>query len=141
MSLVRLLYAQSLLTNPTLVLGRFAPLGPVLADPRRRVANAFLSLHNVLPNRYPLGDLTVADIVNAESWVGRLLDYGMILPRVTDLYSYASAELNYPRLLTLVPDGFPVYAWPFAHRNDWIREKGSVAPRLFRRRGFRIGDV
>ena len=53
-ALVRVLYAQSLLTAPRLALGHLAPAGRVLADPRWRGADAFLSLHNVLPDRYPL---------------------------------------------------------------------------------------
>ena len=53
-ALVRVLYAHSLVAAPHLALGRFAPLGRLLGDPRLGMAGAFLSLGRVLPNRYPL---------------------------------------------------------------------------------------
>ncbi len=53
-ALVRVLYAHALVAAPRLALGRFAPLGRLLGDPRLGMAGAFLSLGRVLPDRYPL---------------------------------------------------------------------------------------
>ena len=52
--LLRVLYAHALAGAPRLALGRFAALGRVLGDPRLGMAGAFLLLHAVLPDRYPL---------------------------------------------------------------------------------------
>ena len=57
-ALVRVLYAHALVAAPRLALGRFAPLGRLLGDPRLGMAGVFLSLRRVLPDRYPL-DLDV----------------------------------------------------------------------------------
>src|SRR5580693_5647899 len=53
-ALVRVLYAHVLVGAPRLALGRLAPLGRVLGDPRLGMAGVFLSLRRVVPNRYPL---------------------------------------------------------------------------------------
>src|SRR3954451_23414318 len=63
-ALVRVLYAHALAAAPRLALGRLAPLGRLLGDPRLGMAGAFLSLRRVLPNRYPLAssvDAYIAD--------------------------------------------------------------------------------
>jgi hypothetical protein len=53
-ALVRVLYAHALAGAPRLALGRLAPLGRLLGDPRLGMAGVFLSLRRVLPDRYPL---------------------------------------------------------------------------------------
>ncbi len=128
-ALIRVLYAHSLLTAPRLALGRFAPAGRLLADPRRRGADAFLSLHNILPNRYPLDGSTVEDLLDAENYLGRLVDYAVILPRAQVLYAHAAAVLNEPQLLEMLRDGRPVYAWPYDAGHVWTTAK---APRVIR---------
>ena len=50
-ALVRVLYAHALNAAPRLALGRLAPVGRVLGDPRLGMAGAFLSLRRVLPDR------------------------------------------------------------------------------------------
>ena len=110
-ALVRVLYAHALVGAPQLALGRFAPLGAVLGDPRLGMAGVFLSLRRVLPNRYPLA-LDVERYIADEQRLGRLLDYAVIVPRLQRLYEWAGAELGEPRLLELVRDGKPIYAWP-----------------------------
>jgi hypothetical protein len=128
-ALVRMLYAHSLLCAPRLALGRFWPAGRLLGDPRWRGADAFLSLHNILPDRYPLGRYSIQQILDAENYLGRLVDYGVILPRVQALYALAARALNEPRLLDLIADGAPVYAWPYEDRHVWTTTR---APRLIR---------
>lgn len=106
--LLRVLYAHSLVAAPRLSLGRFAPLGELLGDPRLGMAGAFLSLARILPARYPAPD-DLSVYVNAENNLGRLLDYGVILPRLQRLYDWSAQELDQPALKDLVHDGVPSY--------------------------------
>ena len=117
-ALVRVLYAHALVGAPRLALGRFAPLGRLLGDPRLGMAGVFLSLRRVLPNRYPLA-LDVERYIADEQRLGRLLDYAVIVPRLQRLYEWSAVELGEPRLLELVRDGSPIYAWPFEDRHVW----------------------
>jgi hypothetical protein len=128
-ALIRVLYAHSLLTAPRLALGRLAPAGRLLADPRWRGADVFLSLHNILPDRYPLGRLTMQQILDAENYLGRLIDYGVIMPRAPALYAHAASDLNEPQLLEMIRDGWPVYAWPYEQRQVWITTRAPLAIR------------
>ena len=48
-ALVRVLFAECMLSDPRIALGRFAAVGRPLADPRWRGVDVFLSLHNILP--------------------------------------------------------------------------------------------
>ena len=118
-ALGRMLFAHSLLCAPRLALGRFWPAGRLLGDPHWRGADAFLSLHNTLPDRYPLDGHGIEQILDAENYLGRLMDYGVMLPRVQALYALAASVLNEPRLLDLIQDGAPVYAWPYERRHVW----------------------
>ncbi len=117
-ALLRVLYAHALVGAPRLALGRFAPLGRLLGDPRLGMAGVFLSLRRVLPNRYPLA-LDVERYIAEEQRLGRLLDYAVIVPRLQRLYEWSARELGEPGLLELVRDGNPIYAWPFEERHVW----------------------
>ncbi len=89
-ALLRVLYAHGLAGAPRLALGRCAPLGRVLGDPRLGMAGAFLSLGRVLPDRYPL----VRDVdryIAEEQRLGRTLDYAVIVPRLQRLHERAPA--------------------------------------------------
>ena len=117
-ALGRVLYAHALVGAPRLALGRFAPLGGLLGDPRLGMAGAFLSLGRVLPNRYPLTRDVQTYIANEQN-IGRLLDYSVIVPRAQRVYEWSAEELGEPRLLELIRDGNPIYAWPFEERHVW----------------------
>jgi hypothetical protein len=52
-ALARVLYAYALAAAPRLALGRFAPLGRLLGDPRVGMPDVFLSLRRVLPDPLP----------------------------------------------------------------------------------------
>ena len=132
-ALLRVLYADSLLAAPRLALGRLAPVGRLLGDPRWRGANFFLSLHNILPHRYPLAGVTVEEILEAENYFGRLIDYGVILPRTSDLFVLAASRLNEPRLLEMVRNGVPVYAWPHDDRKVWTTRRAPLLIRALTR--------
>ena len=97
-ALARVLYAHALAAAPRLALGRFAPLGRLLGDPRLGMAGVFLSLRRVLPNRYPLA-LDVERYIADEQRLGRMLDYAVIVPRLQCLYEWSAEELGEPRLL------------------------------------------
>ncbi len=68
-----------------------------------------LSVSRVLPDLYPLeGELD--DYIANEHTIGRLLDLGVIAPRLTELYRWSADELGIPELAGLVADGTPAYA-------------------------------
>lgn len=109
--LVRVMYAHALVAEPKLALGWLAPCGWFLGDPRLGMTGIFLSLSRVLPDRYPLGD-NVSRHIDAEHSLGRLLDIGMILPRLTRLYGWSAHVLDLPGVENLLdPAGLPCYAW------------------------------
>jgi hypothetical protein len=45
------------------------------------------------------------------------------------MYEWSAAELDEPRLLDLVRDGNPIYAWPFEKRHVW---RSRRIPRIAR---------
>jgi len=69
-ALVQVLYAHSLLTAPRLALGTLTLAGRLLADPRWRGADVFPSLHNILPDWYPLDGFTGHEILEGENYRG-----------------------------------------------------------------------
>ena len=127
-AMVRVLYAHALAGAPRLALGRLAPLG----HPRLGMAGAFLSLRRVLPDRYPL-DLDVERYIDDEQRLGRMLDYAVIVPRLQRLYEWSAGELGEARLLELVRDGSPTYAWPFEQRHVWRTPRMPFAARVLER--------
>ncbi len=136
-ALARVLYAHALVAAPSLALGRFAPLARVLGDPRLGMVGAFLSLRRVIPNHYPL-TRDVEWYIADEQRLGRLLDYAVIAPRLQRLYEWSAEVLGEPRLLGLVRNGSPIYAWPYEQRHVWSTEHvpfpGRVIERLTRAR-------
>ena len=134
-ALARVLYAHALNAAPRLALGRLAPLARLVGDPRLGMTGAFLSLRRVLPNRYPLAR-DVERYIAEEQRLGRVLDYAVIVPRLQPLYEWSAGELAEPRVLELVRDGNPVYAWPFEERHVWrVRQMpftGRVVERVTR---------
>jgi len=130
--LVRVLYAHALVSAPRLALGMLSGIGPILGDPRLVLAGIFLSLSRIVPDRYPL-KRNIREYLAEENEFGRMLDYGMILPRLQRLYEWSAKELDEPELVTLVRDGSPVYAWPFENREIWERERPTRTVRALRR--------
>jgi hypothetical protein len=131
-ALARVLYADALVGAPRLAVGRFAPLGRLLGDPRLGMAGAFLSLRRVLPNRYPLAR-DVETYIADEQRLGRLLDYAVIAPRLQRVYEWSAEELGEPRLQELVRDGNPIYAWPFEERHVWRSSAMPLVGRVLER--------
>ena len=131
-ALARVLYAHALAAAPRLALGRFAALGRLLGDPRVGMAGVFLSLRRVLPDRYPLAR-DVERYIADEQRLGRMLDYAVIVPRLQCLYAWSAEELGEPRLLELVRDGNPIYAWAFEQRHVWRTPHMPPAARVLER--------
>ena len=133
--LLRVLYAHALVAAPALALGRLAPLGPLLGDPRLGAAGVFLSLRRVLPGRYPPAS-DIDTYLAGEHRFGRALDYGVIAPRLQPLYDWSADELRQPALRALIREGSPIYAWPYERRDVWTTERMPRArPRARRRYG------
>lgn len=86
----------------------------------------------VLPNRYPLA-LDVERYIADEQRLGRMLDYAVIVPRLQSLYEWSAEELGEPRLLELVREGNPIYAWPFEQRHVWRNPSMPFAARVLER--------
>ena len=130
--LVRVLYAHALVAAPRLALGPLAGIGPVLGDPRLALTGIFLSLSRIVPDRYPLNRET-HEYIAEENGFGRMLDYGIIQPRLQRLYDWSAEELREPGMRGLVREGSPVYAWPFEHRNVWEPAQPTRTVRALRR--------
>jgi hypothetical protein len=129
--LLRVLYAHALNAAPRMALGWFAPAGRVLGDPRVGMAGAFLSLGRVLPADYP-ARLDLETTLRIEHGLGRMLDYGVIAPRLQTLYDWSAGELDSPELRGLIRDGSPIYAWSYADRSVWRQVPESLPVRLLR---------
>ena len=114
--LCRVLYTHALVAAPWLSLGWLRPLAPLLGDPRLGMTGIFLQLSRVLPDEYPLRD-SVETYLDAELGFGRLVDYGVIVPRLQQLYEWSADELGAPGLLDCVRDGAMTYAWAFEDRH------------------------
>lgn len=130
-ALLRVLYAHALVGAPRLALGPFAALGRALGDPRLGMAGAFLSLRRVLPDRYPL-DADIEMYLERENGLGRVLDYGVIAPRLQALYDWSARELGLEGLRELVRDGSPIYALSYSDRHFWTQAHESVPTRILR---------
>jgi hypothetical protein len=125
LALVRVLYAHALVAAPRLALAWLAPIAGWLGDPRLDLTRMFLSVSRVLPDRYPLdGDLD--DYIAAEHPFGRLLDLGVIAPRLTALYRWSAGELGIPAAADLIRDGTPAYAWDADDRGPWTPPASRV---------------
>jgi hypothetical protein len=129
--LCRVLYAHALVAAPRMSLGWLRPLAPVLGDPRLGMTGIFLQLSRVLPDEYPLtGD--VGSYLSAELGFGRLLDFGVIVPRLQQLYEWSAHELSAPGLLDFMYDGAMTYAWSLEDRDVW-KARRSFAIQVVRR--------
>jgi hypothetical protein len=116
--LLRVLYAHALVAAPQFALAWLSPIARLLGDPRLQMTGLFLSVSRVLPDRYPLqGDLD--EYIAEEHALGRLLDLGVIAPRLSELYGWSAAQLQLPDVADLVSDAIPAYAWDPGDRRPW----------------------
>jgi hypothetical protein len=117
--LVRVMYAHALVLDGDLALGRLSFLARLIGHPRSRGPQALLSMKDGLPDRYPIHGTAVEELINSENRLGRAAGYGVIGVRVDALYATSAQALGEPRLLALVVDGAPAYAWPANQRHVW----------------------
>lgn len=89
-----------------------------MADPRHRAVQMFLHLGPSFPPEYPV-TARVEDAVLDDHALARVLDYGVIAPRLPALYEFSAVSLDLPRLADLLDDGVPAYVWPHADRTIW----------------------
>jgi hypothetical protein len=129
--LCRVLYAHALVAAPRLSLAWLRPLAPLLGDPRLGMTSIFLQLSRVLPDEYPLPG-EVGEYLSDELSFGRMLDFGVIVPRLQQLYEWSARELDAPGLLDCVRDGSLIYAWSYDDRSLW-HPAGSIPVRVVRR--------
>lgn len=129
--LCRVLYAHALVAAPRLALGWLRPIAPLLGDPRLGMTGIFFQLSRVLPDEYPLRD-DPRFYLGQELGLGRLLDFGVIVPRLQQIYEWSAHELAEPGLLEFIADGTLTYAWPLDDRDVW-RPPPSLALQLSRR--------
>jgi hypothetical protein len=80
----------------------------------------FLSLSRVLPARYPLDD-DLDGYVEAEHSLGHLLDVGIIVPRLEQIFRWSARELGLSGLDTLLDRAgpTPAYAWDPSDAEVW----------------------
>ena len=123
--LCRVLYSHALVAAPRISLGWLRPLAPLLGDPRLGMTGIFLQLSRVLPDEYPLPG-SVQSYLRDELRFGRLVDFGMILPRLQQLYEWSAHELAAPGLLDCVRDGALTYAWSFEDRGIWQPSRSFI---------------
>jgi hypothetical protein len=116
--LCRVLYTHALVAAPRISLGWLRPLAPFLGDPRLGMAGIFLQLSRVLPDEYPLHN-GVGSYLDDELHFGRVVDFGVIVPRLQQLYEWSADELGAPGLLDCLRDGAMTYAWAFEDREVW----------------------
>ncbi len=121
--LVRVLYAHALVFDADLALGRFAMVAKLVGHPRARGPQALLSMKDVLPVSYPIGDVTIDEIIASENRLFRMVDFGVIATRADALYAASARALGEPRLLDLISDGAPSYAWPADEQHVWTPRK------------------
>lgn len=126
-ALLRVIYTHALLARPGLALGPLAIIGPWAADPRRRAVGWFLGLGRAFPAEYPVTRL-LDQAIAGERPLARALDYGLIAPRLPELYEFAAESVGEPRLPKLLDNGTPAYAWPSKHRLVW--HGGNTGPHL-----------
>jgi hypothetical protein len=129
--LCRVLYCHALVAAPRLSLGWLRPVAPFLGDPRLGMTTIFLQLSRVLPDEYPLGG-DVHSYLSDELGFGRLLDFGVIAPRLAQVYEWSARELDAPGLLDCLTDGAMTYARRFEDR-DVRQPEPTRAMRLVRR--------
>ena len=79
-----------------------------------------------MPDRYPL-TRDLQWYIDNEHGFGRILDLGIIQPRLGMLYSWSAAELSIPELSTLVHEGVPTYAWDAIDIEPWDPAAGRLA--------------
>ena len=78
----------------------------------------------------PFTGVTIDEILAAENAIGRLIDYGVLLPRAQALYEFVAEDLGEPALLDFICRGNLVYAWPYQDRAAWVSRRHVAVTRF-----------
>ena len=84
------------------------------------------------PTSYPLAQASIETVLADENYFARIMDYGIIAPRIAQLYRSAADDLDEPRIVELCTDEYPVYAWPYEDRYVWRTDRSPIAIALVR---------
>ena len=117
-ALARVLYAHALVAAPGLALGRLAWLARQIGDPRFGMTGVFLALRRVIPDYYPL-DRSVEWYVADEQRLRPIARLRRRSAATAAALRVVRPSLSEPRLLGLVREGNPIYAWPYEQRHVW----------------------
>jgi hypothetical protein len=123
--LCRVLYTHALVAAPRISLGWLRPLAPFVGDPRLGMTGIFLQLSRVLPHEYPLQE-SVQSYLSNEQGFGRLLDFGVIVPRLQQIYEWSAHELGAPGLVECVHEGALTYAYSLEDRSVWQPSRSFI---------------
>ncbi|MDT8447311.1 MAG: NAD(P)-binding protein [bacterium] len=107
--LYRLLYAQAMVEDSTL----WGDLGRFLANPRLPAVDFITSLPDFYPEHYPMTAHEFREVLG-EGWgfedaLVRLMDKGLILPKLNQLYQEAARWNEAPYLMEFIAEGQPIY--------------------------------
>lgn len=69
-----------------------------------------------------------------------MLDYGLIVPRLQELYEWSAHQLEEPALLECIREGSPTYLWSFADCDVWHPAHVAPPTRAIRRALPRTGS-
>ena len=129
--LCRVLYAHAIVAAPRMALGWLRPLASLLGDPRLGMTGISRSCPVFSPTSTRCATAS-GYYLGAESGLGRLIDYGVIVPRLQQLYHWSAHELAAPGLLGLVRDGAMTYVWSFEDRSVWQASKSFILQMVHR---------
>ncbi|WP_156994318.1 hypothetical protein [Pseudonocardia acaciae] len=130
-ALLRVFHAHAMVAEPRLAAGRLARAARAVADPRRGTVGLFLDLRHAFPVEYPL-DTPLDELIAVEGSLARSLDYGVIAPRLEELYAFAASSLRLP-VDRLTGGGVPSYAWAPEDRPIWYAGNSKRYLRLVAR--------
>ena len=131
-ALVRVLYAHALVGAPSLALGRLRSARPRARRPSVRDGRRVPLTRGVCARPLPAGARSGAlRRRRAPTWPDARLR-GDRASAATPV-RVVGADLDEPRLVELIRDGNPIYAWPFEQRHVWRSPNMPLAARVLER--------
>ncbi|WP_062546175.1 hypothetical protein [Rufibacter tibetensis] len=110
MVLYRVLFAQAMVESERFAFGK---LGPFLANPRLPAVDFIVNDPFFYPTTYPLtkkeADIILGRVHRIGALEAKVLDKGLILPHLEELYTHAALINQTPELLSFIDQGKPVY--------------------------------
>lgn len=107
--LYRVIFAQAMVERDTLL----DDLGAVMANPEFEAVKLITSIEDFYPDQYPLTQKDIKEILGRGHSLGdttvRILDNGIILPRLEEFYNHAVIWDESPELMNYIHKGKPYY--------------------------------